>query len=264
MEEKDIISSGILELYAMGLTSEAENAEVETLLSESKAAREDLASIEIGLENYAFAHAVAPASMLKARILDRINPTNRLTSVKDSDHEQAKVVAISPVWRTVAAASAIFLLGSLALNLFYYNKVQRTTIAYNKTQKELLAANANLAEMNKDMGVVTNKYSKTVSLEGLEAAPDAAAKIFWVKNTGEVYIDPSNLPEAPNGMQYQLWGFVDGKPVDAGMINTNSTDKKYSIQKMKSFGRAEAFAVTLETAGGKPQPEGEIYVMGKL
>lgn len=84
-----------------------------------------------------------------------------------------------------------------------------------------------------------------------------------MKNTGEVYIDPGNLPEAPEGMQYQLWGIVDGKPVDAGMIVTKKGNK-YRMQKMKTFGKAEAFAVTLETMGGNPTPKGQMYVMGKM
>ena len=75
--------------------------------------------------------------------------------------------------------------------------------------------------------------------------------------------DPSNLPAIPAGMQYQLWGIVDGKPVDAGLIITTTADKKYRIQKMKSFGKSkvEAFAVTLETAGGNPTPKGDMYAV---
>ncbi len=68
---------------------------------------------------------------------------------------------------------------------------------------------------------------------------------------------------APAGKQYQLWAIVDGKPVDGGMI-TSKDGKNYNIQKMKTFGRAEAFAITLETAGGNPQPKGTMYVMGKI
>jgi anti-sigma-K factor RskA len=98
----------------------------------------------------------------------------------------------------------------------------------------------------------------------LEAAPDAAAKIFWMENTGEVYIDPSNLPQTPNGMQYQLWAIVDGKPVDGGMILTSKKGDKYRIQKMKTFGKAEAFAVTLETQAGNTTPKGPMFVMGKM
>ena len=44
------------------------------------------------------------------------------------------------------------------------------------------------------------------------------------------------------------------------------TEKKYHIQKMKSFGnvKVQAFAVTLESEGGNPTPKGQMYVMGKM
>jgi RNA polymerase sigma-70 factor (ECF subfamily) len=38
---------------------------------------------------------------------------------------------------------------------------------------------------------VTNKYAQPVVLKGTPRAPDALAKIFWLKNTGQVYVDPS-------------------------------------------------------------------------
>ncbi|HEV8079376.1 MAG TPA: anti-sigma factor, partial [Chitinophagaceae bacterium] len=63
---------------------------------------------------------------------------------------------------------------------------------------------------------------------------------------------PTNLPQTPDGKQYQLWAIVDGKPVDAGMISTEKGI--YHIQKMKSFGKAEAFAITMEKKGGSPTP----------
>ena len=73
----------------------------------------------------------------------------------------------------------------------------------------------------------------------------------------------TNLPSVPEGMQYQLWAIIDGKPVDAGMISTEKGI--YHIQKMKSFGRAEAFAITLEKAGGSPTPTmDQMYVIAKI
>ena len=106
--------------------------------------------------------------------------------------------------------------------------------------------------MSHDLDVVTNKYAMPVVLNGTPHSPDALAKIFWMKNTGQVYVDPTNLPKAPSGMQYQLWGIVNGKPVSGGMIETSKGI--YHIQKMNSFGKVDAFAITLEKAGGSPTP----------
>ncbi len=262
MEIKDIISSGLLELHVLGMTTPAEAAEVQGWAMKYPEVRAELEAIEVAMESYAMDHAVEPGTGLKQKILT--NTTLKAIDTNAPSATVAKVIGISPTWKYVAAASVILLLGSALLNFIYYNRLEETDTVLAKTKQELIAANGKLDTMNADMSIVQNKYSQVVSLDGLPAAPDAAAKIFWIKNTGEVYIDPSNLPEAPAGMQYQFWGIVDGKPVDGGMIITSKNDRQYRIQKMKTFGKAEAFAVTLETEGGNPTPKGAMYVMGKM
>jgi len=102
-------------------------------------------------------------------------------------------------------------------------RLKKSENELTQSKEALAKANNKLNSMNDDMAVVKNKYSRTVSLDGLEASPDAAAKVFWMKNSGEVFVDASNLPAAPQGMQYQFWGIVDGKPVDGGMLVTSKT-----------------------------------------
>ena len=262
MEIKDIISSGLLELHTTGVASEAESAQVLVWAAQYPEVKEELDAIEQTMEMYLMSHAIEPSQDLKQIVLKSLDDLRKpVVSVAPTP-----VVNMSSRWKYMAAASLLLLLGSAALNLVYYGKWQKADLAVEQVQEKLLASNEKLDAMNQDMGVVQNKYSQPVSLDGLPAAPDAAAKIFWMKNTGEVYIDPSNLPEAPTGMQYQLWGIVDGKPVDAGLIITTKNENKFRIQKMKGFGKVkvQAFAVTLETAGGNSSPKGEMYVMGKM
>ncbi len=262
MELKDIISSGLLELHVLGMTTPAEAAEVEAWTMEYPDVRSELEAIEHAMEAYALNHAIEPGTGLKEEIIAHISKSPVVLPLyADSP---AKVIGIAPFWKYLAAASVILLIGSVLLNLNYQDKLERADHALSQTREELLAANGRLDTLSADMSVVQNKYTQAVSLDGLPAAPDAAAKIFWMKNTGEVYIDPSNLPEPPAGKQYQLWGIVDGKPVNGGMIITTKKDNKYRIQKMKTFGRAEAFAVTLETEGGNLTPKGDMYVLGKM
>src|SRR5690606_26650232 len=127
-------------------------------------------------------------------------------------------------------------------------------------QKEITGA------MKQDMGVMADRNAQPVSLNAMPDVADAAARIYWMKNSGEVYIDPSNLPAPPKGKQYQFWAIVDGVPESGGMINTDIevNGKKVHIQKMKSFGRAQAFAVSLEDAGPEKPVPSKVIVMGKI
>ena len=101
-------------------------------------------------------------------------------------------------------------------------------------------------------------YQK-INLTHAPGKPDALAQIFWNRATQNVYVADISLPNAPAGKQYQLWAIVDGKPVNAGMINTKKTP-----QQMINFAKADAFAITLEKAGGSETPTlTSMYVLGK-
>ena len=277
MEAKEIISSGLLELYATGLASGDEVILVEKYVADYPEVADELSGIINSLEKYANSFAIQPDASVKDKIFSRIEtePVSKTfnlnnKNVDDLDRnlhqngELAKVVHVPAYWKYAAAASIILLLGSIILNISLYNKTTNSTKTLQQTQQQLAVLQEESKLMEEDIQVVQNKFSRPVSLRGLPAAPNAAAKIFWIENTGELYIDPSNLPETPAGKQYQLWGIVDGKPVDAGMIKTSEKKDKFTIQKMKSFGRAEAFAVTLENEVGNKAPKGPMFVMGKM
>ena len=262
MEKQEIISSGLLEMYVIGAATSEESAQIEQLRNQDPDINEEIINIEKAFEAYAFANAVAPSSSVKNQLFSSLNFT--IQSVNSNESlSSGKVVSMSPLRNIAAAAAVLLLIGSSVLNFFYYNKYKDVNDKYAESQQQIASLNQHLTDVDRDMSIVQSKYSEPVSLKGQEAAPDAGAKIFWMKNTGEVYVDPTNMPIAPAGKQYQLWAFVDGKPVDAGMI-TSKDGKKYKIQKMKTFGKAQAFAITLETEGGNPEPKGSVYVLGKI
>jgi anti-sigma-K factor RskA len=249
----------------MRISSSEETRLVEENLKLFPELRQELEDIEISLEKYAQANAIEPPPSVKEKLFSRVFPEN----AKEKENKTAPLIPINKAssipmfYKWAAAASIILLIGSILVNYTYYHK-------YNDTKEQLQIAQqkidqqekSNLA-MNQDMEIVTNKYAEPVVLKGTSKAPDAVAKIFWMRNTGDVYINPTNLPEAPAGKQYQLWAIVDGKPVDGGMIETEKGS--YHIQKMKSFGKAEAFAITLEKEGGSPSPTmDQMVVIAKM
>ena len=270
MNQKEIISSGILEAYVLGLCSTEELNIVEKAMLDDEAVTAELADIEKSLETYAMQQAIKPAVLQKTSIFKAIQSqsiSSRMQPLPEVPQQESTPVI--SLWRKLAVAASILLIGSAITNIIFYKKYAAENIkfkdastAYQKQQEDLFNTTARVEAMDNEMAIVQNKFSVPVALKGLEASPNAAAKIFWIKNTGEVYVASGNLPEAPQGKQYQLWGIVDGKPVDGGMIINGKT--KASFQKMKSFGKAQAFAITLENTGGSETPKGDMYVMGTL
>ena len=264
MNKEEFISSGLLELYATGISSPEETQMVENFLKQFPEVREELKEIELSLENYARAHAIQPSSSVKEKLFNQVFPEdakkeNKISTVVPINR---KTVSIS-FYKLMAAASLILLLASIIFNYTFYNKYQNADRDLQAAQQKMDQQEKSNLAMTEDLSVMTNKYAQPVVLNGTPHAPDALAKIFWMKNTGQVYIDPSNLPQVPEGKQYQLWAIIDGKPVDGGMIATEKGI--YHIQKMKSFGKADAFAITLEKTGGSPTPTmDEMIVSAKM
>ena len=250
----------------MGLTSAAETAEVAQWAKQYPEVTAEIEAIQSGLEGYAKAHAVEPGASVKEKIFASINQqkTTPVVNLKTNGNAPAKVYSISPAWKYAAAASIVLLIGSAILNYTFYNKYKSANSELASTQTELQQQKELANNMNNDMGVMTNKNAMPVSLAAMPDVPDAAARIYWMQNTKEVYIDPSNLPKTPAGKQYQFWAIVDGKPVSGGMITTEINGRTVHVQKMKSFGSAQAFAVSLEDAGPEKSVPTKVMVMGKL
>lgn len=255
----------------MGISSPEETQLVREHLAQFPELKNELNQVELSLEKYAKANAVEPDPSVKEKLFNQLfqGEPKKATRETQIPHGEAPVVFLNKTntiplfYKSIAAAVIILFIGSIVLNYSYFNK-------FHHAQNELEAARQQLQEkeksneaMSHDLDVVTNKYTMPVVLKGTPQTPEAVAKIFWLQNTGQVYIDPSNLPKAPAGKQYQLWGIVDGKPVSGGMIETSKGI--YHIQKMKSFGKVDAFAITLEKTGGSPTPTmDQMVVIAKM
>jgi hypothetical protein len=278
LEINEIISSGLLELYVLGKTNEQETTQVLAWKAQYPEVAGELLAIEDSLEQYDLAKAVSPSLDTKKNLLASIKktsntntttPTTMPTAVSSNDNvvamNTAPVRNINSNLKYAVAASVALLIGSAIFNMVTYTKYNKANSDLAAAQQKINTQSEDIAALQNNLEVPLNNSSQQVVLKGTATAPTSTAKIFWIRNTGDVYVEASGLPEAPQGSQYQLWAIIDGKPVDAGMIGYNKKGQKYNIQKMKSFGKAQAFAITLEKEGGSPTPTMEkMYVMSEI
>jgi anti-sigma-K factor RskA len=99
-------------------------------------------------------------------------------------------------------------------------------------------------------------------LGGHGPQPDARAKVFWSPGAKRGVLVAARLAPLPPDRQYQLWVFVGGKPVDAGVFDVDPSGKTLFESKELTSVTAENFAVTVEPRGGLPQPSGPIVLLG--
>jgi anti-sigma-K factor RskA len=259
---EEYISSGLLEAYALGELNQDERASVEANLSRYPELKEELDRIEKAQEDFLMQMAVKPRGEVREVIMEKIEQRESSVIPLQNGTEQ------SIFWRYAAAASIVLAITSSYLAYSYWNKWQQAEnnlgelLARNEQiAKDYNAVNLRLDKIQQDLKITNNPDFQRIVMKGTENAPDAMAYIYWNKASREVYLSIENLKELSRENQYQLWAIVDGKPVDAGVFDSNIT----GLVKMNDLPAAAAFAVTVEPHGGKPSPTLEtMQVIGNV
>jgi anti-sigma-K factor RskA len=264
----EYISSGLIESYVLGLATEEERMEVEKmcqLYPEVQASRTDF---EYALEALALEEAAMPPAALKQTIMAGIDQADnnegaRLVNLQNDEQGKVRRLRFGPI---AAAASTLLLIASVAANLILYNQYKQSKsqlTALQQTQQQQLAdLNQQLADVKKDAAMINDPKMAKIVMKGLPETPEALATVYWHTGSKDVYLMVNNLPKPAADQQYQLWAIIDGKPVDAGLLNM---EEQSAVHKMKNIPQAQAFAVTLEKRGGSPTPNLKaMYVMANV
>jgi anti-sigma-K factor RskA len=257
------------------MATDEEIAEIEQLMLQHPEMQKAIDDFAESVEERAMAAAVAPPPELKNKILESLSMPTTLPGMadvnvgKESTELQQAPVKIIKFWKTAAAASIIFLLASAALNIYFYNRYNDASQRYQAllSERNSLQASNNIYQTKLNdwqlaAKMMANPGMLKVTLASVPGKEDSyMTTIFWEKNTKDVYLLTNKLPPPSPDKQYQLWALVDGKPVDAGMLDPNCQ----GACKMKNIPKAQAFAITLEKKGGSPTPTMEqMFVMGTV
>ena len=287
MNIKEYIASGALELYATGLLTPPEKAEVERMAALYPEVKAELDAISDTLDTYAQLHAVEPPAHLKEKILRRIenNPVlqeHHVTGSVESNFKQIPfspdpvdpgLNAIPPVQATTswwAVAATVLLLVSAGLNFYFYQNWQTTKSQYqvalatqDRYARQVQQVNQKYQVTAAELAVITHSLTQKVKLQGVPKSPASLAVVYWNTKTKDVFVKVAELPQPPVNRQYQLWALENGKPVDAGLLSDRSDST--TVQHMKAINQAQAFAITLEPKGGSVNPTLEqMLVIGKI
>ncbi|MBI4573090.1 MAG: anti-sigma factor [candidate division NC10 bacterium] len=198
---------------------------------------------------------VTPPARLKAALMTRIGAETRPSRALDWR---------SPWWApwrlTLAGALAVAAVAVLYLSW------QVTTLDRELARRsgELADLRAKVAEQQQLLAVLRAPDTRVAALGGLKPSPAAHGRMWWNREAGGLFV-AAGLPAAPGGKTYQLWAIAGGKPVSAGIFAVDAGGgATLPVKPLPSIGNVEVFAVTLEPAGGLPQPSGEMYLAGKV
>ena len=252
--------------YVLGALEGVELAELERhLATECAECNAELLLASRDLEALAGANPpVEPSEITRARLMSRL------------DKETATALRPEPersgvAWLPLAAAAALVLLVVSGWSQIQLRREVQALRAQNLVEGEkLVALRDDLAKARKQLGrfsaanrILATPGLQTVRLAGLEAAPEASAQVLVTEDASRAVFYAANLARVEKDRTYQLWVIVAGKPVPAGVFTVDKSGAASVIlDKLAAEAPIEAWAVTIEPAGGVPQPTGPMVLMG--
>lgn len=273
MDILQYINSGIIEGYVLGIATREEMAEVDNLRMQYPQVEQAIEDFSLSLESRAIAHAVPPPAAVKEKIFRVLSGDFKVAAipltvaVNNTAEQQTASSSKTFNWRFAAAASIILFVASTLLNIYLYNRYTSASSQYQALllEKSSLQANSNFYQTESKKWrnaaeMLADPEMAVIKMPGVSGKNENFATLLWDTRTKDVYVMPNKLPSHSPNQQYQLWAIINGKPVDAGMLDPDCE----SVCKMKNIRSAQAFAITLEKKGGSPAPEGQMFVMGNV
>ncbi len=250
MDINGYISSGIIELYVLGLCSPEEAKELEQLRRQYPSLNDAILQYEIELEKNMQKNSILPGPLADEKILTHLESLQ--PPVINIDQHKKITGKINRL--KLVAASAILLLG---VSVFFNYTL------YKKTKRQSLNNNNPATLPSSDYAILNNPSITPVALYGVGIHAICRCTLFWDKKTGKAYIIIHHLPKSSSVKDYQIWAEVNGKPVNLGIINDEIRGRFIEVSNVPAG--AIAFTVTLEKAGGSDTPTvNETYLAGRI
>jgi len=276
---KDYIESGILEAYILGSLTPEEEAQVVANIALYPEVAAEVAEIERAMHAFAKSMAKEPSPEMQDKIWDAIQQQSQSAPANmgnDSEDQVTapKLIQFTPEHRKqnqwAQAAVWVALVGSLLVNImFWFQKsdVQQKQVAMQQHIDTMQQKQAQFASLinnyEAEKRMMADTAMQTIVMHTVQANKPMAATMYWNKGKGEAYVSIGSMPPPPDGMQYQLWVIQDGKPVDMGTLPNNMAQTPAMLKAGMSVTSGQAFAISLEKAGGNPTPT-TVYVVGKM
>lgn len=244
----------LVALAALGPLSGEEGAEYARLLEEGCSECERLVP-ELSLAATALAASaprMEPRPGLRDEILASIGPS------RPSARRSSPVAA----WAFAAAAALLFGI------VLYDDARLRREREELRSQNSALAgrlesSRTELSRRDLRARVLESDDVRMLFLGGQGPQPKARGRVFWSEGAKRGVLVAGNLAPLPPDRQYQLWVFVEGKPVDAGVFDADAEGRAlFESKDLAAIRSAENFAVTVEPRGGLRQPSGPIVLLG--
>ncbi|HUP21596.1 MAG TPA: anti-sigma factor [Thermoanaerobaculia bacterium] len=282
--------------YLLDALEPEERAAVEARLSTSSASRRDVRAWTETLARLGEASAVltSPSDITRARVLaevrreldasatDEAAPIDEETAGDDLELELEPDVD-EPISRphlsnflAIAAAVAALMLGVAALwrmsiadqRLEAYRaeraaEQEQILQLLGETRTRVDGLDEQVGRIDSAVRTMSFPARQSVVLAGLESAPRASGVAHLRSDQQSAVFQAFGLPPLSPERTYQLWSIRTGSPVSAGIFQVDAGgDATVEVGELPPQAEIDAWAVTVEPAGGVPAPTGDMVLRG--
>lgn len=206
--------------YVLGALEPGERRTFETHLAECDRCASEVRAL--GRVTSGLAQSV-PQVTPRAALRDRVLLAVGARDARASAPKTTSVTWVMGNWLAYAACVAVATAAGLyAMNL--RARVESLEARLEVAQLRLAAADRAMVdarrvafETQSAMAVLAASDLTRVDLQGAPAAPQAAGRALWSRQSGMVFA-ANNLPPLPVGKIYQVWLVAGGPPVSAGLV----------------------------------------------
>ena len=275
-------------VYVLDALDPGERAEYEVHLAGCDQCRREVAALRETSAQLAESVAAEPSPGLRDRVLAQVTTTPQVsirpTPLRPAPSEPAPATAATPspappsraltAW--LAAAVVALVLGAAALGFLAVRLDQRlddvntrlaaTEAQLEETEGQLASAEARLAETESQLvsagelrAVLASNDGSVVSLAG---PGEGTMRFAYSPTTGQGVLIGDGMAPVDESETYQAWLIEDGVPQPAGLFSPTDGEVTFAVE--GDPGEAEVVAVTVEPAGGSPQPTSDILYLSEL
>lgn len=229
----------LLPAYALGSLDADEMSRVDEHLLSCLICRNESNAFQIAADQLSLAAPVTvPSSDLKNRLMQRVQATRPQPRAPVQSPSRSWLERLLPVW---SLASLFFIFVLAGFNLFLWQRLNRLEIITSPGGMRAVPLHSQHAD-SRATGFVL------ISADG---------------DSGALIVD--GLPPLGESQQYQLWLIRDGQRTSGAVFSTD--EKNYGGTRIRAPGSLleySAVGITIEPAGGSPQPTGPKVLGGPL
>lgn len=242
-KKDDILNSGILEQYVLGILDEEEASEVEAMLEEYPELWDYVKDLRVTLTAVSFQNGIRPP------VYHREKSETAAIPGTSSDHS---VEAHAPRRLHWFSWGLLAVLG--VMNLYIAYNYQRLLDRFSELEHNYASAATRLGHARTEHAMVLLMMDPGTAKQTLEGEYHGKSSHSWIylnREHGAAYWMPGQMPELGHGESFRIWAEVSGKMVPV----SGSLHRLDQIAELEFVPEADRFHITIENGHHPSEPD---------